>query len=103
LIGDSGSWHWADLLSRPRPAILNPANPAPPVVRRLRRLRRLRLFTTGHHDCRSTGQDDCRRPDACHSGRRTANGSSGSIAGPYERPLTGPRSCGSAATTPPVG
>jgi hypothetical protein len=32
------------------------------VARRLRRLRRLRLLTTGHHDCRSTGQDHCRRP-----------------------------------------
>ena len=55
LIGDSGSWHWADLLLRPEPAILNPTNPAPPVARRLRRLRRLRLLTTGHHECRSTG------------------------------------------------
>src|SRR5204862_673712 len=62
LIGDSGSWHWADLLLRPEPAIVNPTNPAPPVVRRLRRLRRLRLLTTGHHVCRSTGQDDCRAP-----------------------------------------
>ena len=26
MIGDSGSWHWADLLLRPRPAILNPTN-----------------------------------------------------------------------------
>ena len=61
MIGDSGSWHWADLFLRPRPAILNPVNPAPPVARRLRRLR-LRLLTTGHHVCRSTGQDHCRRP-----------------------------------------
>ena len=30
--------------------------------RRLRRLRRLRLLTTGHHVCRSTGQDECRAP-----------------------------------------
>jgi len=41
---------------------VNPANPAPPVARRLRRLRRLRLLTTGHHVCRSTGQEECRRP-----------------------------------------
>jgi hypothetical protein len=33
------------------------------VVRRLRRLRRLRLLTTGHHECRSTGQNHCRAPD----------------------------------------
>ena len=52
----------ADLLLRPKPTILNPTNPAPPVARRLRRLRRLRLLTTGHHECRSTGQDHCRAP-----------------------------------------
>jgi len=61
----------ADLLFRLEVAILNPANPAPPVARRLRRLRRLRLLTTGHHGCRSTGQDDCRAPDAVQtSGKR---------------------------------
>lgn len=69
MIGDSGAWHWADLFWRPEPAILNPANPAPPVARRLRRLRRLRLLTTGHHECRSTGQDDCRRPPS-HTANR---------------------------------
>jgi hypothetical protein len=25
LIGDSGTWHWADLFLRPEPAILNPS------------------------------------------------------------------------------
>ena len=62
MIGDSDSWHWADLFLRPQPAILNPFNPAPPVARRLRRLRRLRLLTTGHHDCRYAGLIDCRAP-----------------------------------------
>ena len=64
MIGDTGSWHGADLFKRPRPRILNPTHPAPPVARRRRRLRRRRLLTTGHHVCRSTGQDDCRRPRA---------------------------------------
>jgi len=52
VIGESVSWHWADLFSRAKPASLTPSNPAPPVVRRFRRLRRLQLLTTGHPDCR---------------------------------------------------
>ena len=62
LIGDVGTWQWGPTSRETKTPILNPTNPAPPVARRLRRLRRLRLLTTGHHVCRSTGQDDCRAP-----------------------------------------
>ena len=55
------------LLLRFELAILNPLKASAAGGSSSRRLRRLRLLTTGHHVCRSTGQDDCRAPPSIHA------------------------------------